>query len=40
MRMEIFWKANGRTIIRVKVTDLLKEMVARDLSFIGEICFS
>jgi len=37
MRMEIFWKGNGRIIISVKVTDLLKEIVAREMSFVGFI---
>ena len=27
MRMEIFWKGNGRTILSVKVIELFKEIV-------------
>ena len=39
MKMEIFWKAIGRKIINVKVTDLIKDIRARDLSFVDEIYF-
>ena len=47
MRMEIFWRVNGRAIISAKVTYLLKEMRAIEsvvywfhLFFIkGKFCF-
>jgi len=34
MRMEIYWKGNGRTIINVKVIEIFKEIVARDILFL------